>query len=120
MRVPDEDACWQALLTRDVGADGRFVYAVRSTGVYCRPSCPSPRPRRPNVAFFPVPEAAAQAGFRPCKRCRPHQVATASPHVELVRRVCRHIEANLESPLTLAALKRAFDELRIGERAEAA
>ncbi len=110
MRVLDEDTCWQAVLARDAAADGRFVYAVRSTGVFCRPSCPAPRPRRPGVTFFPVPEAAAQAGFRPCRRCRPHEFAAAPPQVELVRRVCRHIEAHLETTLTLAALG---DELRL-------
>jgi AraC family transcriptional regulator of adaptative response/methylated-DNA-[protein]-cysteine methyltransferase len=104
MRVADEDACWRAVLARDAAADGTFVYAVASTGIYCRPSCPAPRPRRAGVTFHPVPEAAAQAGYRPCKRCRPHEFAAPQPHVEVVRRVCRHIEANLENQLTLAAL----------------
>jgi AraC family transcriptional regulator of adaptative response/methylated-DNA-[protein]-cysteine methyltransferase len=104
MRVADEESCWRAVLARDAGCDGAFVYAVRSTGVYCRPSCPSVRPRRAGVVFFPVPEAAEQAGFRPCRRCLPAQAVPADPHVDLVRRTCRYIEANLESPLTLAAL----------------
>ena len=55
-------ALWRAVETRDRGADGAFVYAVRSTGIYCRPSCPSRRPRREQVVFFPLPEAAEQAG----------------------------------------------------------
>src|SRR5881398_1684765 len=66
-----EDALWRAVEARDARLDGLFVYAVRSTGIYCRPSCPSRRPRRDQVAFFPVPEAAERAGFRPCRRCRP-------------------------------------------------
>jgi AraC family transcriptional regulator of adaptative response/methylated-DNA-[protein]-cysteine methyltransferase len=104
LRMPDEDGCWRAVLVRDARRDGTFVYAVRSTGVYCRPSCPAPRPRRDHVRFFPVPEAAEQAGFRPCRRCRPQHATAPDPQVDLVRSVCRHIEANLEGPLTLADL----------------
>jgi AraC family transcriptional regulator of adaptative response/methylated-DNA-[protein]-cysteine methyltransferase len=104
LRVADEEACWRAVLDRDAAWDGRFVYAVRATGVYCRPSCPSRRPRRSGVVFYPVPEAAEQCGYRPCRRCRPHQGSAADPHVELVRRTCRYIEANLEAALTLGAL----------------
>ena len=59
-----EDQYWQAVMTRDEGLDGAFVYAVRSTGVYCRPSCPSRRPGREQVMFFARPEAAEEAGFR--------------------------------------------------------
>src|SRR2546426_1081633 len=62
---------WHIVLARDRRFDGEFVYAVRSTGIYCRPTCPSRRPRRELVTFFPIPEAAEQAGFRPCQRCRP-------------------------------------------------
>ncbi|MGH7838667.1 MAG: Ada metal-binding domain-containing protein, partial [Candidatus Binataceae bacterium] len=57
---------WNAVLTRDRAADGTFVYAVRSTGIYCRPSCPSRKPRRDQVVFFALPDAAEQNGFRPC------------------------------------------------------
>jgi AraC family transcriptional regulator of adaptative response/methylated-DNA-[protein]-cysteine methyltransferase len=103
-RVADEGRCWQAVLSRDASCDGTFVYAVRSTGVYCRPSCPSRHPRRAQVVFYPVPEAAERCGYRPCRRCRPHQAAAGDPHVEVVRGTCRFIEANLESPLTLADL----------------
>src|SRR2546426_8580189 len=62
---------WRIVLARDRRYDGAFVYAVRSTGIYCRPSCPSRRPGRDQVAFFPVPQAAEAAGFRPCRRCHP-------------------------------------------------
>lgn len=66
---------WQQVLARDASADGRFVYAVESTGVYCRPSCPSRRPQRRNVRFFPNPDAAEAAGFRACLRCEPRAAA---------------------------------------------
>ncbi|MGQ9368538.1 Ada metal-binding domain-containing protein [Azospirillum sp. ST 5-10] len=68
----DDSAMWAAVARRDAAADGRFVYAVRTTGVYCRPSCAA-RPRRENVRFHPTAAAAAAAGFRPCKRCRPER-----------------------------------------------
>jgi O-6-methylguanine DNA methyltransferase len=64
-----DDIAWRAVLARDAGADGTFVYAVRTMGVYCRPSCPARRPLRHNVAFFPTPAAAEAAGFRACLRC---------------------------------------------------
>jgi AraC family transcriptional regulator of adaptative response/methylated-DNA-[protein]-cysteine methyltransferase len=103
-RVADEEGCWRAVLARDAGRDGAFVYAVRSTGIYCRPSCPSVRPRREQVVFLPFPEAAEQLGFRACRRCRPRQAKVRDPHVELVQGACRYMEANLETSLTLAAL----------------
>jgi AraC family transcriptional regulator of adaptative response/methylated-DNA-[protein]-cysteine methyltransferase len=70
-----EDRYWKAVLARDGGFDANFVYAVRSTGVYCRPSCPSRRPQRHQVVFYPEPEAAERAGFRPCRRCGNHRGA---------------------------------------------
>ena len=68
--VPTASA-WRAVVARDARYDGRFVYAVASTGVFCRPSCPSRQPRRDNVRFFADAAAAHKAGYRPCKRCRP-------------------------------------------------
>ena len=65
---------WDAVATRDRAMDGVFFYAVMSTGIYCRPSCPSKRPRRENVVFFRAREAAEGAGFRPCKRCKPESI----------------------------------------------
>jgi AraC family transcriptional regulator of adaptative response/methylated-DNA-[protein]-cysteine methyltransferase len=103
-RVADEERCWRAVEERDAAWDGHFVYAVRSTGVYCRPSCPSRRPRRGQVVFYPVPEAAEQCGYRPCRRCRPRQAAATDPHVEIVRATCRYIEMHLENALTLDTL----------------
>lgn len=84
--------------------DGSFVYGVRSTRIYCRPSCPARRPRRDQVVFFPDPQAAENAGFRACRRCLPQNAR--HPHLELVDRVCRYIETNLDTRLTLAALAR--------------
>jgi AraC family transcriptional regulator, regulatory protein of adaptative response / methylated-DNA-[protein]-cysteine methyltransferase len=99
-----EENYWQAVLARDSRSNGTFVYAVRSTGIYCNPSCPSRRPQRDQVIFFPAPEAAEQAGFRPCRRCRPEETARLESQVELVRRACRYIEKNLDSPASLASL----------------
>jgi len=95
---------WRIVLARDRRYDGAFVYAVRSTGIYCRPSCPSRRPRREQVAFFPAPEAAEQAGFRPCRRCRPAEASLPDPGMPLVRTVCRLIDAHPDRPASLAAL----------------
>jgi AraC family transcriptional regulator, regulatory protein of adaptative response / methylated-DNA-[protein]-cysteine methyltransferase len=98
----DDDTRWQAVLTRDRRCDGCFVFAVRSTGIYCRPSCPARRPRRAQVRFFAGPQDAERAGFRPCRRCQPRD--TAAPEVELVRQVCRYIEDHPYGPVTLTAL----------------
>ncbi|HSF24321.1 MAG TPA: bifunctional DNA-binding transcriptional regulator/O6-methylguanine-DNA methyltransferase Ada [Blastocatellia bacterium] len=100
----NEDPRWQAVLARDARFDGAFVFAVRSTGIYCRPSCPSRRARREQVTFFPLPEAAERAGFRSCLRCQPREEATPAPPLEAVRRACRHIEQHWDEPLTLQAL----------------
>lgn len=99
-----EEQYWQAVLARDSRCDGAFVYAVRSTGIYCNPSCPSRRPQREQVVFFPLPEAAEQAGFRPCQRCRPRETALRDPQVELVQRTCRYIEQHVAEPLSLGDL----------------
>lgn len=98
------DPRWPAVAGRDASADGSFVYAVRSTGVYCRPGCPSRTPKPENVVFFDSPARAAQAGYRPCKRCRPG--AARSPEQDrlaLVRAACRSIE-QAEAPPSLAGL----------------
>jgi AraC family transcriptional regulator of adaptative response/methylated-DNA-[protein]-cysteine methyltransferase len=95
---------WQAVLKRDSQFDGRFVYAVRSTGIYCRPTCPSRRPARLQVIFFPAGAAAEKAGFRPCRRCRPQDAINSNS--KLVRQVCAYIEENHAEPLTLANLSR--------------
>ena len=96
--------CWQAVCERDGSHDGTFVYAVRSTGIYCRPSCASRRPRREQVAFFSLPAAAELAGFRACKRCRPQQLAAPNPQAAMVTAACQHIEAHPDTQLTLKQL----------------
>ena len=104
-----DDNLWQAVVARDASRDGSFVFAVSSTGVYCRPSCPSRRPRRENVSFFRGPDAAENAGYRACLRCRP-KAAGGSPRLEMVKAVCRHIEQHLDEPVTLARLGAAFHQ----------
>ena len=97
-----------AVAERDRSMDGVFYYAVLSTGIYCRPSCPSKRARRENVVFFRAREAAEHAGFRPCKRCKPEAAAAADPNGQLVEKICRHIDAHPGEPVTLEALSRAL------------
>src|SRR6202451_1096066 len=108
---PRAEALWHAVQSRDRSADGAFVYAVRSTGIYCRPSCASRKPGREQVVFFPLPEAAEQKGFRACRRCRPRATRLRDPRSEAVAMVCRQIEAQIrtedddsKSRLTLTAL----------------
>jgi AraC family transcriptional regulator of adaptative response/methylated-DNA-[protein]-cysteine methyltransferase len=83
---------WQAVVRRDRSADGAFYYAVRTTRVYCRPSCPARLPRRDNVQFHLTRAAAELAGFRPCKRCRPHGAGCDAQHAVAVEKACRLIE----------------------------
>jgi AraC family transcriptional regulator of adaptative response/methylated-DNA-[protein]-cysteine methyltransferase len=101
------DLQWQAVLARDAGGDGKFVFAVSSTGVYCRPACPARRPRRENVSFFRGPQEAESAGYRECLRCRPKAVS-ANPRQELIKSVCRYIERHLDEPITLAQMSAEF------------
>ena len=84
-----------------------FVFAVSSTGVFCRPSCPARRPRRENVQFFEHATAAEQAGYRACLRCRPKAV-DGNPQSALVRAICRYIEQNIEDRITLGVLAAKF------------
>jgi AraC family transcriptional regulator of adaptative response/methylated-DNA-[protein]-cysteine methyltransferase len=102
--VMDNPELWNAVLSRDPSRDGSFVFAVRSTGIYCRPSCPARRPRREQVSFFQVPEAAEQAGFRACRRCHPRRVQASDPRIELVRQICHAIDEHDEEPQTLKTL----------------
>src|SRR5512147_76522 len=97
---------WQAVLHRDRRFQHLFVYGVRSTGVYCRPTCASRRPRREQVSFFAGPEAAERAGFRACRRCRPSEVLFRDPQATLVQQLCRYIDAHIEEPISLAVLSR--------------
>jgi len=99
-----EEGFWRAIQTRDGSYDGLFYYGVRTTGVYCRPSCASRRPKHENVLFFALPEAARQAGFRACLRCRPDEAVIRDPQAELTQSLCRLIDQHLEEPLNIAAL----------------
>lgn len=96
-----DEARWAALTARDAAADGAFLYAVSTTGVFCRPSCASRLPLRTNVRFFDAPEAARAAGFRPCKRCRPEGLPREQA---IVARVCAVLEARAGERVTLAQL----------------
>src|SRR4029077_12634828 len=100
---------WQAVLSRDANQDGSFVFAVSSTGIYCRPSCPSRHHRRENVTFFRQPDEAEKAGYRACLRCRPKALA-GNRQTEMVKAVCRYIEQHLDEPITLTRLGAAFGQ----------
>jgi AraC family transcriptional regulator of adaptative response/methylated-DNA-[protein]-cysteine methyltransferase len=102
----DESECWKAFLNRDSQADGTFVVAVRSTRIYCRPTCPARRPKPENVRFLRSPEEAEREGYRACLRCRPNTVAAMS---EAVRRICRYIEENCDEPIDLSTLSALTD-----------
>lgn len=97
------DPRWAAVVARDAAADGRFVYSVRTTGVYCRPSCGSRAARPENVAFHASCADAERAGFRPCKRCTPDQPSRTAKQAELVATLCRRIES-AEPPPSLNEL----------------
>jgi AraC family transcriptional regulator of adaptative response/methylated-DNA-[protein]-cysteine methyltransferase len=106
--TPNE-ARWNAVLAREAAHDGEFVFAVSSTGVYCRPSCPARRPRRENVEFFLRPEQAEQAGYRACLRCRP-KALSGNGQADSVKAICRFIEQHLDEPLTLGRLGKQFHQ----------
>ena len=94
----ESDPRWTAVVERSAAADGSFFYSVRTTGVYCRPSCGARRARPENVRFHATREDAEAAGFRPCKRCRPDRPSTAEQHAALVTEACRLIEASSAAP----------------------
>ena len=99
----DPERCWQAVCERDANYDGRFVFAVRTTGIFCRPSCPARRPLRANVQFLSDAASAAGAGFRPCKRCTPQGASSAEQLDALVSAACELLD-NAEQTLTLSEL----------------
>src|SRR4051812_28544980 len=100
----NNEAEWQAVLAQDRAWDGRLYYGVRSTGIYCRPSCPSRRPRRDQVEFFFDTVAAQAAGFRACKRCHPNQPGREDAQLAAVKRGCEYIRAKLDATLSLDEL----------------
>lgn len=101
----NEAVAWESILHRDASADERLLYGVTTTGVYCRPSCPSRRPKRDNVAFFSSVEAAERAGFRACRRCRPNRARTPDNDVERARDyIDAHIGDLADERITLELL----------------
>src|SRR6202521_4594355 len=92
---------WRATMSRDARADGTFVLAVRSTHIYCRPSCPARRPLRRNVVFFRTREEAEKQGFRACLRCKPNQIPGP---VALVQRAARQLAESSEESVRLGTL----------------
>lgn len=100
----NEQLLWEAVARRDPAWDGALVYGVRSTRVYCRPSCPSRRPHRDRVRFFALPAEARAAGYRACRRCHPDAEPHVPAAVERVRRACRAIAARPEARVSLARL----------------
>src|SRR5437588_2617142 len=105
----DDQNWWEAVVARDTSQDGKFVFAVSSTGVFCRPSCAARRPRRENVTFYRRPEEAERAGFRACLRCRPN-AAAGNTQAQMVKRICRYLEEHLDEPVTLAQLGEVFGQ----------
>jgi len=104
----EHDTKIDAILARDISQDGQFVYGVKTTGIYCRPSCPSRRPKLENIITFGVPEQAEADGYRACLRCRPDLVKVADPKLSLTRQICRliaaHIDAAPDGKISMAAL----------------
>ncbi len=103
----ERDPRWAALAARSATADGTFFYSVRTTGVYCRPSCGARLPRPENVRFHATREEAERAGFRPCKRCRPDRPSLAEQHAATVTEICRLIETSSRVPALDALAARA-------------
>jgi AraC family transcriptional regulator of adaptative response/methylated-DNA-[protein]-cysteine methyltransferase len=104
----NNDRRWQAVVDRNFALDGQFVFAVSSTGVYCRPSCAARRPRRENVQFFAAPMEAEAAGYRACLRCHPKSLG--GNQSDGVKAICRFIEQHLDEPLTLDRLGEEFHQ----------
>ncbi len=102
----DHDRAWAAVSARDGRADGTFVFAVRTTGIYCRPSCPARRPKRENTAFFRTPDDAETAGYRECRRCRPRGEGGPAAEKKLVDAAARLIAARAGEPLRIADVAR--------------
>jgi AraC family transcriptional regulator of adaptative response/methylated-DNA-[protein]-cysteine methyltransferase len=101
----NEAVAWESVLHRDASADDRILYGVTTTGIYCRPSCPSRKPKRDNVAFFSSAEAAERAGFRACQRCHPNRAKSSNPAVQRARDyIDNHITDLSEERITLELL----------------
>jgi AraC family transcriptional regulator, regulatory protein of adaptative response / methylated-DNA-[protein]-cysteine methyltransferase len=105
----DDNSYWDAVMARDSSKDGEFVFAVASTGIYCRPSCPAKRPRREGVSFFRKPNDAERAGYRACLRCHPRAMG-GDRQTELAKAVCRYMEQHLDETITLPRLTAVFQK----------
>lgn len=105
----NDDQRWNAVVSRDASRDGEFVFAVSTTGVYCRPSCAARRPRRENVQFFLTPDQAERAQYRACLRCKP-RAASGNAAADTVKAICRFIEQHLDEPVTLVRLGKQFHQ----------
>jgi len=104
----EHEQYWRAVVEHDGRFNGQFVYAVRTTGVYCRPSCPSRRPRREHVTFFAAPDSAEAAGYRPCRRCQPDRDTPEDPNLALIEQVCAYLTEAHERTPTLDELGTRF------------
>ena len=100
---PTPEEAWTLIQTRDTRADGKLFYGVRTTKIFCRPSCPSRRPGRGNVEFFSDLINALRAGYRPCKRCKPSGI---QPEAQIVQTLCAHLNQNSDRPVKLSELAR--------------
>lgn len=105
MAVADQDLCYEVMQSKDTSHDGVFYVGVKTTGVYCRPSCPSRRPRRENVTFYATADECELAGFRPCKRCTPREVLSDG-RPELIREACDYLENDPDAQTTLRPVAR--------------
>ena len=103
-QTEDQDARWAAVIARDASRDGSFVYAVTTTGIYCKPSCPSRKPQQKNAALFAMAELAEEAGYRACLRCRPAEHPSDDSRFALIRDACRVIKEQRAEPPTLESL----------------
>src|SRR4051794_29798890 len=96
----ESEIYWQAVKARDARFDGAFVFAVRTTGIFCRPSCGARQPKRENVEFYAGVDGAEQHGFRPCLRCRPEASRVVNPRIEAVLHACELLDEDTEFSLT--------------------
>src|SRR6201999_93670 len=101
-----QDPRWQSVVDRNSKADGEFFYSVKTTGVYCRPSCGARLARPENVQFHKTTDDAEKAGFRPCKRCRPSGLSLTEKNSAKIAKACRMIETS-EAPISLEKLSKA-------------
>ena len=108
MTALTNDSMWHAVLARDTAADGRFVFAVKTTGIYCRPSCPARHAKRANVSFYADADAARAAGFRACKRCRPDAASKDAALAGAIRAACARIDREGDVPLARLAAEAGF------------